>query len=527
MAKPELIAPGVAYSTTPRYDTGDEIKEGTSFSSPHVAGLVAILRSAAAQTGRSIDARTLRHALMVTARPEQKAPLIEGGTGQPDVAAAWRWLEAGRSAPDVDVRVPGRPRQTAAFRARGLSSPADTLQRFELTRPANADPATFTLRSTAPWLLAPRTVTAGGGTTAVTVRYRAALLREPGVHSASVSGWPRDSTVGPAFRLVNTIIVPHRATSAELTRSARLEPGGVQRAFLAADSARPFAVRVATWSPLQAALAALHEPGGMPYRDGGQLQAGADSGAASFRVDGRDVVQGVYEADAVGLPFGGATVSMRVDHAPFRIFVDPDHSKVAALIQSVARAPVEVEVRMVLGGAERRDTITGKGGGIVLAPFTAPAWARAAVVDVAMPPEQWGRFTDFGVSVIDADGRIVAKHPLNYAVGRLQVPLPQGHGDLPLRLHLLPGLADPGSTESWNVVATIRLYADSAAALSAGVTPSHRLRLAPREMLAASFERVPPPWPLPAGFDPFAIVIAVADGDAWTREAGLGPGTAR
>ena len=31
LAKPDLIAPGVAYSTTPRYDTGNEVKEGTSF----------------------------------------------------------------------------------------------------------------------------------------------------------------------------------------------------------------------------------------------------------------------------------------------------------------------------------------------------------------------------------------------------------------------------------------------------------------------------------------------------------------
>ena len=165
VAKPELIAPGVAYSTTPRYDTGDEIKEGTSFSSPHVAGLVAILRSAAAQSGRSFDARSIRHALMVTARPKNEAPFIEEGTGQPDVESAWRWLEGGRPAPDVDVRVPGRPRQTAAFRPRGLASAADTVQRFELTRPAGAAPATFTLRSTAPWLIAPRTVSAGPGTT--------------------------------------------------------------------------------------------------------------------------------------------------------------------------------------------------------------------------------------------------------------------------------------------------------------------------------------------------------------------------
>ncbi|HEX2451322.1 MAG TPA: S8 family serine peptidase [Gemmatimonadales bacterium] len=527
LAKPDVIAPGVAYSTTPRYDTGDEIKEGTSFSSPHVTGLVAVLRSAAAQTNRTLDARTIRHALMITARPEHGVPFIEEGTGLPDIEAAWRWLESGRSAPDVEVTVPGRAGPGAAFRWRGLATPADTIQRFEITRPGGAKRVTFTLRSNADWLIAPRTVTAGGGTTLVSLRYRAPLIREPGLYTGTVSGWTADTLAGPAFRLVNTVVVPRAAASAEPIKSARLEPGGVRRAFVVADSARPFIVRVATWSGLQSAIAALHEPGGMPFRDGGQLQAGADSGAASFRVDGRDVVAGVYEADAVGLPFGGATVSMRVDHAPFRIFGEAQTDRVVALLENVGNAPVEAEVRLLLTGAERRDTIAARGGDIVLVPFTAPAWAARAVVDVTMDPRQWARFTDFGLSAIDADGRILAKHPLNYAIGRLQVPLPRGHGDMPLRLHLLPGLADPRSTEPWTVVATVRLYADSAISLNTGAGESHHLRLGPRESLAARFERSPAPWTLPGRSEPLGVVVALAGGEAWTREISLGPAAAR
>ena len=296
----------------------------------------------------------------------------------------------------------------------------------------------------------------------------------------------------------------------------------MQRAFIATDSARPFIVRVATWSGLQAAIAALHEPGGMPFRDGGQLQAGADSGAASFRVDGRDVVAGVYEADAVGLPFGGATVSMRVDHAPFRIYGAADRGAVTALLENATRAAADAEIRVLLTGAERTDSIAGRGGDVVLLPFTAPAWAVRAVVDLSMAPRQWARFTDFGVSVIDADGRILAKQPLNYAVGRLQLPLPRGHAELPLRLHLLPGLAEPGSAESWTATATIRLYADSAVALSAGATGSHRLQLAPGQSRAARFEPTRPPWPLPERFDPLAVVVATAQDETWTRQFSLG-----
>ena len=51
LAKPDVVVPGIAYSTVPRWDTGEEIKAGTSMASPHVAGLVALLRSALAQSG--------------------------------------------------------------------------------------------------------------------------------------------------------------------------------------------------------------------------------------------------------------------------------------------------------------------------------------------------------------------------------------------------------------------------------------------------------------------------------------------
>ena len=46
VAKPDLVTPGVAYSTVPRWSTGHEIEQGTSMASPHAAGLAALLVSA-------------------------------------------------------------------------------------------------------------------------------------------------------------------------------------------------------------------------------------------------------------------------------------------------------------------------------------------------------------------------------------------------------------------------------------------------------------------------------------------------
>jgi subtilisin family serine protease len=54
---PDLVAPGVACSSVPRFDTGEEIKNGTSMAAPHVAGLAARLLSGLVAEKRSATPR--------------------------------------------------------------------------------------------------------------------------------------------------------------------------------------------------------------------------------------------------------------------------------------------------------------------------------------------------------------------------------------------------------------------------------------------------------------------------------------
>jgi subtilisin family serine protease len=104
LAKPDLIAPGVAYSTVPRWNTGHEIEQGTSMASPHAAGLAALLVSQLVQEKRAINAAEIKQALMVTARPLRGASLVDEGTGLPDVAHAAQWLSEPRTIADIAVR---------------------------------------------------------------------------------------------------------------------------------------------------------------------------------------------------------------------------------------------------------------------------------------------------------------------------------------------------------------------------------------------------------------------------------------
>ncbi|HEX5385937.1 MAG TPA: S8 family serine peptidase [Gemmatimonadales bacterium] len=522
LAKPDVIAPGFAYSTVPRYNAGEEIKEGTSFSAPHTAGLAALLRSALVQANVSADAHAIKQALMVTARPQGGFAFIAEGAGLPDVNAALAWLRQGHNVADVGVRALGGHGATAAYRGQGLASAGDTLQGFELV-PEGGAPDSFRLRSNAPWLVAPASAALGGSRSTVTLRYKAAALRTPGTYTGLVSGWTADTAAGPAFRLVNTVVVPFPAANAELASSAQLAPGAERRASFLADSARPFIVRVATASPLQHAIAALHEPDGMPFRNGQQQEASADSGAAVFRVDARDVVPGAYEAVAVGFPTAGSTVSMRVEQSPVRVTTRADGAGLAATLANATRQPVTARVGLALAGAERSEAVTSQGGDTVRIPFTAPAWARRAEVDIAMAPAQWERFTDFGVTLFDSTGRQIAKLPLNYAFGRLQAPLPPDRAARPVALELFPGLAERGSSETWKARVTIRLYADSATAPARSADARTALTIPPGDARTATLAAPRLPWPLPERFHPLGVVVVRgARGQFWTRETALG-----
>jgi hypothetical protein len=197
-----------------------------------------------------------------------------------------------------------------------------------------------------------------------------------------------------------------------------------------------------------------------------------------------------------------------------------------AEVVNLSRRPAETQVAVVLAGAERDEDVAASGSSVIRIPFTVPAWARGVTVDLQMDPAQWERFTDFGVSLMDAAGRIVAKQPLNYAVGRLETTLPEQHDDMAFELRLFPGFAEPGATEAWKARAAIRLYAGEPVALKTGGERTQALSLAPAQTRAVRFPLPDSPWPLPSGFGLLGVVVAQAGDDVWTRETSFGAAAA-
>lgn len=515
LAKPDIVTPSVAFSTVPEWDRGGEQKNGTSMASPYASGLAALLRSALAQTRKTADARQIRQALMVTARPLNNLSYIDQGTGQPEIGAAWRWLEAGRAVPDIQVRAADHG-VTAAFRT-GPLAVADTTQNFSVTLPKTAT-ADLTWRSSAPWLRAPAATKLQGGANTVTVGLDRTALASPGVHTGVVTGWTRDTLLGPVARLVASVVVPD--TGMIMVRQlATLPAGGQGELFFNAEAGRPFAVVIGTRDQREQAIAYLHEPGGQPYREQNGIPAGAGEQAALFVVDGRDVVTGMYEAVALASPYAASAPTIAVQQSPLKLSTTVTGSSVALKVENLSADSIRSEPFLVIFGAERTATVSGGVADTGKVKFTIPSWAVHASIDASMDRKAWNRFTDFGFTLFDADGRQLGQAPMNYELSRMQVPLPPSEGkDRQVEIGLFPATASPGDRAPWTAQVRIKLYADTA---SITRNPGSPITLNGKGSAVSTIPFKVPVIPLGEGFVPLGVAVATENERAWTIELPL------
>src|SRR5438445_1402933 len=436
LAKPDLVTPGVAFSSVPRWDTGNEIKGGTSMAAPHAAGLAACLISAMLQEGRKVSAADLAQALRASAEPFAGASAIDEGAGVPQLEAAYRWLLGGHQGSEYIVR--SRDGTPGAFRRDGLAGPGDTLQAFRVRHVAGLRAAQFLLRSSVAWLSVPGSLEAGPRETEIRVVYSPAALTAPGAHVGGVTAWnASDTLAGPLFTLANTIVAPYDLAAKPLYDERRaIGPARVQRYFLRV--AQPGATLAATVtlpdSAEQRATARLYEPNGQPFRELEEVQLGrSDPGTGRFVVHAEDIVPGVYELDVIAAPLSGVSATVRAEVAPLAL--------TGLEASNPGNATTGGRLTEALLGAERSVEVTARGAPPESLTVRVPDWAARAVVDVQMPREQWDEFTDFGVTEFDSTGQQVGQGAMNYAVGRHSFEIPPARRDRPITVELFPAFA--------------------------------------------------------------------------------------
>ena len=459
LAKPDIVAPGIAFSTVPRWDTGSEVKVGTSMATPYAAGLAGCLASALVQEGRRASAAEVVQALRVSARPFNGARMIDEGAGMPVLEAAYQWLEGGHQGSSYEVRA--ATGVSAAFRRNGFTS-GDSVETFTVRHRAGLRAAQFALHADVPWLNVDDTVDAAPRATQIPVTYHRGTLTTPGVYIGTVTALnPRDTIAGPLFTLVNTVIIPTDLTAKVLFDERRfIAPAGVQRYFLGVP--QPDAtLRVTVMLPDsqgQQATVRLYEPDGEPARSAPQdVDIGKESaGSASITVRAEDMVAGVYELDVVAPPLSGATVTVRADLGPVALAPAQNGGLEASSVVS-GQATVTGELLFRLVGAERSYAIAGRGQPAESLQVRAPRWARRMEVDLELPPDLWDELTDLSVTVYDSIGQQLrgGNQPVNYAFGRMSVTLSDSVIGIPLTVELYPAFARlPG--HAWKGTVRIR-----------------------------------------------------------------------
>jgi subtilisin family serine protease len=525
VARPDLLTPGVAFSTKPNWARGSEVDGGTSMASPHAAGLAALLVSGLTQSNKPVVAARVKQALVTTAQPVDGLTALDQGTGVPDVGRAWRWLETDRRWAPVTARASGEVARgsNAAFRPTGLRSAGDTTQAFTLTRTDGATaPVELTLRSDAAWLVAPAKVTLRGPATTVTLRYRASALTQPGRYVGTVTVWGSDSTAGPVARLVNGVVVPVPAALPFEAPVAAIGAGLERRWSFGTEPHRPFEARAATGAARDLITAFLHEPGGQPFRAGHEHEGANGEDAAVFRVDARDVVGGVYEVVVAAPPASASTGGIRITQSPVSMIGSISGTDPLLALRNLTAAPVSLAASAATVGAVRLETLSGAGADTGRLSFELPEWVRRVEVDVQMAADEWVKFTDFGVTLEDASGVQLGQGPLNYAFGRLDADLPVKFTGTTAALRLYPAWTKPGSAERWTTTIQIRLYADPTTESPLAAKGSATVTIPAGTPESVGFATGAAPWPLPQGFLPLIRYAAkVGDEDPWTAEAPL------
>ncbi len=509
LAKPDLCAPGIAFSNVPRWHSGQEVQPGTSFAAPHVAGAAAVLQSATLDRGWRARAVDLTRALTNTAVMPAGATRLDVGAGVPNVAAAYRWLMASHQAGVYSVRAlpdgGNTSRGNAVYRRSGLA-PGDTVQRFEVSSVAGQPAARLALRSDVDWISAPAVAEPLGRPVTIPLRYDGARLVQPGMYVGTVSAVPASDTMaGPSFTLLNTVIVP-RYLSDRFSAHDRLGPGGQRRYFFEMPpEAGGLEVRVSVTDGPGDATLYLFEPDGRPQRRTGSAQA-APGASARINVGGDDLVPGVYEAVVVASP--ASEVTYEIEAALPAVSLSPIAEGPTITVRNTGSGPVTAHLVALVTGAALERHVRGVGADPYLLRVAQPAWADSAVIEVTLPTEYWQVLTDFGVTVFDTTGAKLVDSPLNYAFGRQKVALDTLDYEGDLLVELWPGYAHLDPLPAWSGELRVEFLLSRPMPLDTVATDGVEATLAPRESRTVSFPPVPVEFTLREGLHPLVEVIA-------------------
>ncbi|HVZ38234.1 MAG TPA: S8 family serine peptidase [Candidatus Kapabacteria bacterium] len=449
--KPDVIAPGTAVSTIPRYAFQSR-ESGTSMASPYTAGVVALLLSAMKQEDSTWmpTQELMRRALRNSATILQDYPLIEQGGGMLNVRRAYDLLRSYRRsgfADDLQLytistfspNYPDGHGPTAFWRSAYVPD-ADWRQSFTISRyvprmkEASDDEffRAYTLEATAPWLrpIQSTVYIRGRDVATVDVMYDRDRMREPGLYSGRIIA-RRASGHGPAsdqeheFELINTVIVPYTFSPEKdytvTTQPQKLAAGVTRRFYFAPPvgaAAITFTLSVPKGSRSNVSGKIADRKGVtanyLPHAHGTERSEASNTIPMSALGDG--VIEVVVQAEA--FEGGGGESEFTLSASALMMSVTPTVERSAGPpslhveVENNGTTPIRGDFNYTIKGFGRTflDTLHSDFASIplVMRKGDGALWVRPRFAD-----EDYMHATDILVQIVDADGNVQAQEPLN------------------------------------------------------------------------------------------------------------------
>jgi tripeptidyl-peptidase-2 len=436
VAKPDVSAPGWSTSTVPRYVERGDYWAGTSMASPYVAGLCALLISDAQQKNPGVPVRgcDVRRALWLSAEPLPDTTQLDIGYGVPNMLKAAELLDgfvkaAAQGDPvigyDISTPCPTGPDGSApaafwrttclpvedrhTFTITPIFAPlTDTADRIAFTRK-------FTLRSNTPWckLTQEEVYLRSSQAARVFVEYDESALQTPGLHVGTVDAlW--DGQL--AFRLINTVVVPHRFTAAEnfthTFKNQTVHGWLPDRYFLAVPpgaSTMKLTLRAPEGEDSRASCSRIYDPVGRRYVRRTSLDTRSARDEAEWILDD-ELMPGVWEIPVLAnrpdrdWPYDFEVRFFGLDAQPAVVTSWKEDLYVTNLFEEPLPATLEGK----LEGYRKHDEakFEGLNDELTYSVELEPPFSRLRL-KLEMTPEAYATTTDIGVSVETPDGEAI------------------------------------------------------------------------------------------------------------------------
>ncbi|MFP4527285.1 MAG: S8 family serine peptidase [Candidatus Kapaibacterium sp.] len=444
-AKPDVIAPGAAMSTVPRFTHG-EAYWGTSMACPEVAGACAILLSAAKRDGLDFDGYMVMKAIKYTARPVPGYSPVDYGNGLVDIEKAYEYLKilAKRDKSKEAAYYVVRTENTfypdlsgpAAFWKAGGYFPQQGNKQAVMVSPRFGDEVSksnrtdfyrpFRLETTADWLRTDKSKFYIHGETpaAISLIYNESKLRKPGVYSAKVYAYAEDAPNGgfPEFDIEATVVIPYKFDASnnfsQQFRSQKLSAGDIERIFVAvppAATAMNVRMKAINSDYYHAGLYAFAPDGNRLYHN--EITQESDD-EIFLRYDEDHLRPGIWEI----IPYCAFTAENAarydMDISFYSIATEPaaieslempageNPSGSFKLINQYNR-PVTAAISGSIDGYAKSESESIQGNPKYTRSFTAADDESMIIFEIEMSDEDYNKFTDIPVTIYNSAGDAV------------------------------------------------------------------------------------------------------------------------